>query len=414
MSTLVDRLKRSWNVFLGRDPTIIPYVSSIGGYSGSFRPDRIRLSTNNLRTIVASIYNQIAVDVSLINILHVRLDENGNFKEIINDSLNRALTVDPNLDQTPRGLIRDLVISMFDEGVVALVATDMDKDPKNTDSFNVEKMRVGQIVEWFPQHVRVRVYNELTGYKEEIVLEKRITPIIENPFYSIMNEPNSTAQRLLRVLNQIDQKNDEVVSGKLDLIIQFPFLTKHQSKQELAQKRRKELEEQLNNARYGVGYIDGTEKIIQLNRSLENNLWDQAQELTNQLYNQLGFNKAIFDGTADEQTMLNYQNRTLEPVLCEITEQMQKCWISRTAETQGQAIRFYKDPFKLVPVAQVADISDKFTRNEIMSSNEMRAKIGLLPSKDPKADELRNANLNHPDETVEVKKVEEEVVKEDE
>lgn len=415
MPSIGERLKRSWSAFTGRDPTYSePEPTNVYPvYTSTSRPDRIRLTTNNVRALVASIYNQIAVDCSEINIRHVRLDKEGKFLDVIDSPLNECLSLNPNIDQTGRGLVRDIVESMFDEGCVAVVPIETDVDPRTNTSFNIYKLRVGKILEWSPFQVRVRIYDEIHGVYVERWFEKRITAIIENPFYSIMNEPNSTSRRLSRILNQIDEANNMISSGKLDMIIQLPYTIKNETKKRLADERRKELEEQLSNSTYGIGYIDATEKVIQLNRSLENNLWQQAQDLLSQLYNQLGFSQSIFDGTADEKTMLNYINRTIEPVLSEITEQMQKKWITKTAMTQKQAIRFYRDPFKLVPVAQLAEIADKFTRNEIMTSNEIRSEIGMKPSKDPKADELRNSNLNHPDEEEKVVKDEVTVEKEE-
>lgn len=402
MSNLATRIRRSWNVFRDRNPdsnndeglTFFP-----GYLSESYRrPDRIYLSTNNFRRTVAAIYNQIAVDISSITINHVRLDEEGRFKEVINDDLNRCLTLEANIDQTGRDLIRDCCISLFDEGAVAIVPTVLDDDPKDTDSYKIYELRVGRIIRWSPYHVVVDIYNPLKGEREELRVEKRLTTIIENPFYEIMNEPNSAAQRLMRILNQIDKDNNIRSSGKLDLLIQFPYLAKSPIKKNLATKRRKEIEEQIDGSTLGIGFIDSTEKVIQLNRSLENNLWQQALDTKQELFNQLGYSQKIFDGTADEQTMLNYYSRIIEPTLSAITENMQRKWISRTAESQGQAIRFYRDPFKLVPVGQMAELADKFKRNEVLTSNEIRSGIGFKPSSDEKADELRNSNLNHPDE----------------
>lgn len=401
MPSIGERFKRSWNAFTGRDPTYSePQEPSnvYPVYTSTSRPDRIRLTTNNVRALVASVYNQIAVDCSNIDIRHVRLDKDDKFLEVIDSSLNACLSLNPNIDQTGRGLVRDIVESMFDEGCVAVVPIETDVNPQTNTSFNIYKLRVAQILEWSPFQVRVRIYDEIHGVYVERWVEKRTTAIIENPFYSVMNEPNSTSRRLSRVLNQIDEANDMVSSGKLDMIIQLPYTIKNETKKRLADERRLDLEQQLSNSKYGIGYIDATEKVIQLNRSLENNLWQQAQDLLAQLYNQLGFSQSIFDGTADEKTMLNYINRTIEPTLLEITEQMQKKWITKTGMTQKQAIRFYRDPFKLVPVAQLAEIADKFTRNEIMTSNEIRSEIGMKPSDDPKADELINSNLNHPEE----------------
>lgn len=397
--SITNRVKNAWNAFLGRDPTDYKGVLE-DGYSSSYNPYRTRMSTSSLRSFVASIYNKIAVDVSMVDIRHVRLTDEGKYKETINDQLNRAFTLDANNDQNGRDLIRDIVISMLDEGCVAVVPFECDTNPKNTDSYTVFKMRTAKILEWKPHYIFVRIYNEETGQYEDRWVEKRISAIIENPFYAIMNEPNSTAQSLTRVLNQLDRLNSEMSSGKLDMIIQLPYVAKTPIKKQQAEQRRKDLEEQINNSKLGVAYIDGTERVIQLNRPLENNLWEQAKELTTQLMNQLGFSMEVFNGTADEQVMLNYQNNTLAPILSEICESMERKWISRTAQTQKQGIRYYMDPFRLVPVAKLAELADKFTRNEIMSSNELRSVMGLKQSKDPKADELINSNLNQPDEKI--------------
>lgn len=400
MPSLGERLKNSWNAFLGRDPTkeINKYYETAYGGS-SYRPDRIRLSRGNERSIVTSIYNQIAVDVSQVNIKHVRVNQNNQFIEIINSDLNHALTISANIDQTGRALLKDLVLSMFDEGVVAVVPVVTSVDPLDG-SYKIYELRIGKIIEWFPRNVRVEIYNDITGKKQQIVVEKQWTAIIENPFYSIMNEPNSTLQRLIRILNQIDRLNEKNSAGKLDLIVQVPYPIKLQARKEQAEMRRREIEEQLTGSQYGIAYTDVTEKIVQLNRPLENNLWEQAKDLIQQLYNQLGFSPTIFDGTADESAMLNYNNRTITPIVSAITEEMERKWLSQTAITQGQAIRFFTDPFKLVPVADLAEIADKFTRNEIMSSNEIRAVIGMQPSDDPKADMLINSNLNQSNEAI--------------
>lgn len=400
---LGERLSKAWNAFKGRDPTVydMPYY---GGYSSSYRPDRIKLTGGNDKSIISSVYGQIAVDCMMRDIRHIRTDENGDFKETINSSLNYALNVSANIDQSGKELIEDAVLTMLDEGVVALVPVRTDVDPSRTDSYNVMEIRVGHITEWFPDRVRMDVYNDSTGIKESIEMEKRLVAIIQNPFYVIMNEPNSTAKRLNRVLSQLDQFNSKINPSKLDLIIQVPYSIRTEALDAKAKKRKKSIEDQLNNSALGIAYADGTEKIIQLNRSLENNLWEQAKDLQDQLFNQLGLTKSIFDGSADEQTMLNYMNRTITPILVVLTEGMKRKWLSKTALSQGQSIRFFDDPFRLVPVAKMAEIADKFTRNEIMSSNELRAELGMLPSSDPKANELRNSNLNHPDEKVEVQK----------
>ena len=392
MPAILERFKDAFSIFKERDPTTDDW--SLISYGSSADRSRNRLRLSSERSMITSVYNQIAVDCSTVNINHVRLDKNGRFSEIIDGSLNQIFALDANIDQTGRSFIRDLVISMLDEGVVALVPTYFSKNVWKTDSYKVYESRVGKIVEWFPRHVRVEVYDDNIGEKRMILLEKRFTPIIENPFYTIMNEPNSTYKRLIRILNQIDRTNKENSSGKLNLIIQFPYAIRSEARKTQSNARRQEIVDQLIGSKYGIAYTDGTEKIIQLNRSLENNLWEQAKDLKTDLFNQLGFSPTIFDGSADEKTLLNYNNRTIEPILSAITEEIERKWVSRTARAQGQAIRFYKDPFKLVPVSQLAEIADKFTRNEIMTSNEIRSVIGLKPSDDPKADKLINSNLN--------------------
>ena len=395
MSKIGERFRNGWNAFLGRDPTVKKYDY---GYGYSYRPDRIRLSTASIRSVVGSIYNRIAVDVASMNISHVRVDSENNYEDTIKSDLNRALTKEANVDQTGREFIQDAVISMFDEGCVALVPVDTDEDPEDNGSYKIYTLRTGKILEWYPSDIRVSVYNERIGRKSELILPKSMVAIIENPFYLIMNEPNSTAIRLMRVLNQLDRLNEESSAGKMDLIIQLPYPIHSQAKMNLAEERRKNLEAQLSGSQYGIGYIDGTERVIQLNRSLENNLWTQAKDLTIELYNQLGLTQSIFDGTADEKTLLNYYDRTVAPIVNALTENMERKWLSKTAISQGQAIRSFRDPFKFIPVAQLAEMADKLTRNEIMTSNEVRSSIGLKPSDDPNADKLRNSNLNHPDE----------------
>lgn len=394
MPSIGERFKNSWNAFLGRSPT----EKNIYNYTTSYRPDRYRLRYGNLKTLVGSVYNQIAVDVSQIDIRHVRLNSEGRYEETINDSLNEIFNLRANLDQNSRDFIRDIVLSLFDEGCIAIVPTDTDINPFYTDGFKVYTARVAKILQWSPYKIQVSVYNERIGQKEEIWVDKRFCPIIENPFYTTMNESSSVASRLIKVLAQLDHTNSENSSGKIDILFQLPYSLKGEIKKRQAEERRETIEKQLVGSKYGIAYIDSTEKVIQLNRSLENNLWEQAKELTTQLYNELGFSEAIFNGTADEVTMLNYRNRTLEPILSAITLEIESKWLSRTARSQNQAIRFFSDPFKLVPVAQIAEIADKFTRNEIMTSNEMRAVMGIKPSSDPKADKLINSNLNHPDE----------------
>ena len=391
MPTLLSRLQHGWNAFMGRDaPVKVDY-----GYATSYRPDRMRFSRGNERSVINSVFNRISVDVAAITIKHVRVDyDDGRYSETIHSKLNNALTLDANLDQTGRAFIQDAVMSMFDEGCVAIVPTDTTLNPKVTGSYDIEKLRTAKVVEWYPQHVKVRLYNEKTGRQEEITLPKKMVAIIENPFYSVMNEPNSTLQRLIRTLNKLDLINEQNASGKLDLIIQLPYVIKNQTRKEQAEIRRKEIEAQLVTSKYGIAYTDGTERITQLNRPVENNLWTQVKELTSMLYNQLGLTQSVFDGTADEATMLNYNNRTIEPILSALTDEMTRKFLTPTARTQGQAVRFFKDPLKLTPVSQIADIADKFTRNEIASPNEMRAAIGWTPSQDPAADELRNRNIN--------------------
>lgn len=394
MASPLDRFRSAYNAFMGRAPTNRTYYY---GGSGS-RPDRTRHRIQNERSIVNSIINRIAVDAASIDVKHVRVDDDGDYVETMNSRLNRVLTSDANIDQTGRAMLQDFIYSMLDEGCVALVPTDLTADPNFTDAYEVIEARVGKIVEWFPKHIRVEVYNEETGRKDQLLLEKRYTPIVENPFYSIMNESNSTLRRLIRVLNQLDRVNEQNSAGKMDLIVQLPYLVKGDSKKRQAEERRKNIEAQLTGSQYGIAYIDGTEKVIQLNRPVENNLWNQAKELKEDLFNQMGFTMAILNGTADDKTMLNYYSRIIEPILTAIVEEIERKWISRTAQSQNQGIRFFRDPFKLVPVGDLAEISDKLTRNEIMSSNEIRVRVGLPPSKDPKADQLINSNLNQPEE----------------
>lgn len=385
---ILDRVIKGWNAFMGREPP------RNYGYASSYRTDKAVLSRGVDRTIVTSIYNRIALDVATVDIQHVKVDLNDNFKEKYSDShLSEALTTEANIDQTGREFIQDLVLTMFDEGVVAAVPVDCDRNPW-TGAFDPITLRVGKIIQWFPKHIRVRVYNENTGQKEDVTLPKRSVAIITNPLYAVMNQPNSTLQRLIRKLTLLDAIDEKTSVGKLDLIVQLPYVIKTEARREQAEKRRRDIENQLSGSTYGIAYTDGTEKITQLNRPLDNNLMDQIEYLTNMLYSQLGLSKEVFDGTADEKTMLNYQNRTLTPILTAITEEMTRKFITKTARTQGQRIKFMQSPFKLVPVSQIADIADKFTRSEILSSNELRAIVGFKPVDDPKADELRNSNLN--------------------
>ena len=394
MSTFKERLKNSWSAFLGRDPTIT-YQDTGPGYS--YRPDRTILTRGNSRSIVSSIYNIIATDVASIDIKHVKVNENGQYVTDMDSHLNEVFTRSANIDQSGRALIKDLALSMFDEGVIAVVPVLTEGDPNITDSFDIYELRVAKIVEWFPRYIKVRIYNDRTGQKVDKIVSKKYTAIIENPFYMIMNEPNSTLQRLKRILSQIDQVNDKSASSKLDLIIQLPYSTRGNSRQSQAEERRKRIEGQLTGP-LGIAYIDVNEKVTQLNRPIANNLWEQAKDLTEQVYNQLGLAKSIFDGTADEQVMLNYYNRTIDPIMAAITEEFQRKFLSDVAITRGQAIRYFRAPFKLVPTNNLAEIADKFTRNEILSSNEFRSILGMKPSSDPRADELINSNINHPDE----------------
>lgn len=407
--SLGSRFKRAFNVFMNKDPTY-EYLTALGcGYS--LRPDRPRLTRGNNRTIISSIYNRIAVDVSQIGIVHCRLDNNDRFLEVIPSSLNECLTTEANIDQSGRAFIQDVALSMFDEGVIVILPVDTYVDTKNG-VFKILTMRTGKILQWYPEHVRILAYNDRTGLKEEITLPKKSVAIVENPFYAVMNEPNSTAQRLSRKLSLIDIADEKKASDKLNLILQFPYLTKGQSRQDYAMRRLNEIEDQLLNSELGIAYTDGTEKIIQLNRPLENNLMGQIEYLTNQLFSQLSMTQSILDGTADDKTMLNYHTRTVEPVVTAIADAMKRSFLTETARTEKQTIMYFRDPFKLVPVNDIAEIADKFTRNEIMTSNEIRQKIGMKPSTDPKADELSNSNIKKP--TTSVIKTEKETIAEEE
>ena len=385
-----NRLQHGWNAFTNnRDPTL-EYSTGPGYY---YRPDRPRFTRGNERSIVTSVYNRIALDVSAISIQHVRLDDNGRFSSVIESGLNNCLTLDANMDQTGRAFIQDVVMSMLDEGCVAIVPVDTTLDPAVTSSFDINTMRVGKIIEWRPKHVKVRIYNEKTAKKEEVILSKKEVAIVENPLYAVMNEPNSTMQRLIHKLSLLDITDEQTASGKLDLIIQLPYVIRTEAKKQQAENRRKDIEMQLAGSKYGIAYADGTEKITQLNRSVENNLMKQIEYLTNNLYGQLGITQTILDGSADDKTMLNYYNRTIEPIVSAIVDEMKRKFLTKTARSQGQSILFFRDPFKLVPVNDIAEIADKFTRNEILTSNEIRQIIGIKPSEDPKADELRNSNI---------------------
>lgn len=394
--TFITRFKHAWNAFMNRDPTRFDYEYG-SGYS--IRPDRVHLRGGNERTIVNSIITRIAIDAASTTIQHVRLDENGRFLEVIDSGLNNCLNVRANIDQTGRSFLQDMVQSMCDEGCVAVVPVDTDINPAKTDSYEIRSMRVGKIVQWYPNDIRVRLYNDRTGEKQEITVPKRTTAIIENPFYSIMNEPNSTMRRLNRKLSLLDITDEQTASGKLDLIIQLPYLVKSEARKKQANERRKEIEEQLTGSRYGIAYTDGTEHITQLNRSIENNLMNQVDYLTSMLYSQLGLTKGVLEGTASEEELTNYYNRTIEPIVSTIVNEFNTKFLTKTARTQKQTIYYFRDPFRLVPVAKLAEIADKFTRNEIMSSNEFRQIIGMKASGDPRADELRNKNMPMQDES---------------
>ena len=392
--SLGARLKHAWNVFTAKE--------TVGGRwdigpSNYYRPDRPIFSRGNERSIITSVYNRIALDVAAITIQHVRLDDECRFTSVMDSSLNDCLSLEANLDQTGRAFIQDVVQSMLDEGCVAIVPVDTDLDPKSG-SYKIETMRTGKILEWYPQHVKVRVYNERTGRKEDVLVPKRTVAIVENPFYAVMNEPNSTMQRLIRKLNILDAIDEQSGSGKLNLIIQLPYVIKTEARRQQAEKRRKDIEEQLSGSKYGVAYTDGTEHVVQLNRPVDNNLMSQIEFLTSMLYSQLGLTQSIMDGTADDKTMLNYLTRTVEPILSAIVDEMKRKFLTKTARSQKQSILFFRDPFKLVPVGEFAEIADKMTRNEVMTSNEIRQKIGMTPSKDPNADKLRNSNLSAPKE----------------
>ena len=391
----IDRLQHGWNAFMSRAPTGSYYDI---GQSYSYRPDRVILTRGNERSIITSVYNRIALDVSAINIKHCRLDNNDRYMSVIDSGLNNCLNLEANIDQTGRAFIQDIVMSMLDEGCVAIVPVDTSIDPKKSSSYDILSMRTGKILDWYPEHVKVRLYNERTGNKEEIIVPKKTVAIIENPLYAVTNAPNSTMQRLIRKLNLLDVTDEKTASGKLDLIIQLPYVIKTEARRQQAEARRKDIEMQLAGSKYGIAYTDGTEKITQLNRSVENNLMSQIEYLTSMLYSQLGITQSILDGSADEKTMLNYHNRTIEPIVSAIVDEMKRKFLTKTARSQQQSILFFRDPFKLVPLNAIAEIGDKFTRNEIMTSNEIRQIIGMTPSDDPKADQLVNSNLNHPDE----------------
>ena len=390
---LSSRIKQAWNAFRNRDPTMF---YNEPGMSYTHRPDRVRLSRGNERTIATSVFNKIAIDVAAVDIRHCRVDDNGRYVEDLKTDLNECLTLEANIDQSHRTFKQEAVMSMFDEGVIALVPIETKGDPILSNSFDIKSMRTGKIVEWFPRSVKVEVYNDITGKRETIIMPKRSVAIVENPLYPVVNEPNSTLKRLIRKLALLDAIDEATASGKLDLIIQLPYAVKGELKQQQADKRRNDIVDQLKGP-YGIAYIDGTEKITQLNRPIENNLIKQIEYLTNTFYSQIGITPAIMDGTADEKTMLNYNNRTIEPIVSAFVDAMKRSFLSKTARTQGQTIMAFRDPFKLVPVGSIAEIADKFTRNEVLTSNEVRQILGFRPSSDPKADELRNSNMPQPD-----------------
>ena len=396
-----DRIKHGWNAFLNRDPTY--NYRDLGGPSYGYRPDRMRFTRGNERSIVTSVYNRIALDAASIDIMHVQLDKDDRFESIRDSALNECLTRNANIDQTGRAFIQDVVMSMLDEGCVAIVPVDTTINPNISNSYEINTVRTAKIVEWYPAHVKVNLYNDRTGRKEDLILPKKTVAIIENPLYAVINEPNSTMQRLIRKLNLLDVIDEQSGSGKLDLIIQLPYVIKTDARRQQAEQRRKDIEMQLSGSKYGIAYTDGTERITQLNRSVDNNLMKQIEYLTSMLYSQLGITQAILDGSADDKTMLNYYNRTIEPIVSAIVDEIQRKFLTKTAITQKQAIAYFRDPFRLVPVNEIAEIADKFTRNEIMTSNEIRQIVGMKPSKDPNADELRNKNLSQSNEMLKEK-----------
>ncbi len=402
-----SRLKHAWNAFMNKDPTR-SYMNM--GSSYSYRPDRPRFTMGNERSIVTSVYNRIALDVAAIDIQHVRLDDNGRFLEVIDSGLNNCLSLEANLDQTGRAFMQDAAMSLLNEGCIAIVPVDTTSDPNVTGSYDVLTLRTAKILDWYPHHVRVRVYNEKTGLKEDILLDKSFVAIVENPLYAVINEPNSTMKRLIRKLSLLDVTDEQTASGKLDLIIQLPYVIKTEARRTQAENRRRDIEQQLSGSKYGIAYTDGTEHITQLNRSLENNLMKQIEYLTSLLFSQLGITQSILDGTADEKTMLNYYSRTIEPIISAIVDEMKRKFLTKTARSQKQDIMFYRDPFKLVPVDSIAEIADKFTRNEIMTSNEIRQVIGMHPSSDPKADQLINSNISQPTDKVDEQSKQEEEI----
>ena len=398
MASLSQRFRSGWNAFLGRDPTREREFTGGEVYGYTSRPDRVRFTLSNQRSVVASVYNRIAVDVAQISMVHAKLDDQNHYSDTVDSSLNRCLTLEANVDQTAKAFIQDVVESMFDEGTIAVVPTDTDDDP-TTDSqkWDIFSMRTGRITEWYPLAVKIHLYNERIGQYQDVILPKDSVAIITNPFYATMNEPNSTLQRLIRTINKLDKLNEQNTSNKLNVIISLPYVTKSDQRRKEAERRRKDLNDQLENSPLGVAYTDGTERITQLNRPIETNLWEQVKDLTNELFNKLGVTQAILDGTADEATTINYYNNTIVPICSAIADEFKRKFLSQTAITQGHTIFFYRDPFKLVPVSQLADIADKFRRNEIMTSNELRAEIGMKPSDARQAEDLSNPNLNKSD-----------------
>ena len=407
-----DRLQHAWNAFVYNDNNYTN-PQNLGGFS-TYKPDRVHFSRGVEKSIVTSVYNRLALDASSIMIKHVRLDDDGRYMEDINSGLHNCLNVEANIDQTGRAFLQDVVMSMLDEGCVAIVPVDTTVNPAVSGSYEINTMRTGKILEWYPAHVRVRVYNDKKGIHEELTLPKSTVAIIENPLYAVINEPNSTMQRLIRKLNLLDVVDEQTSSGKLDLIIQLPYVIKSEARRKQAEERRKDIEMQLSGSKYGIAYTDGTERITQLNRPAENNLMKQVEYLTSMLYSQLGLTQSIMDGSADEKTMLNYYNRTIEPILAAIVDEVKRKFLTKTARAQKQTVMFFRDPFKLVPVESISEIADKFTRNEIMTSNEIRQIVGMMPSKDPGADELRNKNLNQSTEEMNTKKQPEEIQNENE
>ena len=407
-----DRLQHAWNAFVYNDNTYTN-PQNLGGFS-TFKPDRVHFSRGVEKSIVTSVYNRLALDVASLAIKHVRLDENGRYMEEVNSGLQNCLNIEANIDQTGRAFLQDVVMSMLDEGCVAIVPVDTTVNPAVSGSYEINTLRTGKILEWYPAHVRIRVYNDNKGIHEEITLPKSSVAIIENPLYAVINEPNSTMQRLIRKLNLLDVVDEQTSSGKLDLIIQLPYVIKSEARRKQAEERRKDIEVQLSGSKYGIAYTDGTERITQLNRPAENNLMKQVEYLTSMLYSQLGLTQSIMDGSADEKTMLNYYNRTIEPIIAAIVDEMKRKFLTKTARSQKQTVMYFRDPFKLVPVNEIAEIADKFTRNEIMTSNEIRQIVGMKPADDPSADELRNKNLNQSGEEIEAKQTPEKIQNEKE